>query len=90
MEYRNKPLVPIIAYSAATLVGVSRLTGNKHWFTDILVGATLGYLSGRQVVNNYHRYAKIKQPDKPSRKRQLSFNLQSFQGKLLPGLTYKF
>jgi hypothetical protein len=87
-EYANLPLVPIIAYSAATLIGVSRVTENKHWATDVLVGAALGFLTGRQVVNNYHRFAKIKMDAK--KKGQLSFNLQYDFGKMMPGLVYKF
>lgn len=87
-EYANKPLVPIIAYSAATLIGVSRITENKHWATDVLVGAALGYLTGRQVVNNYHRFAKIKTTAK--KKGQLSFNLNYDFGKMMPAVTYKF
>ena len=95
MEYRHHPWIPVISYSFATLVGISRLTEDKHWPTDVLVGAALGYLSGRQVVNNYHRYMKIKQPERPLRpsrqkKGSLSFNLQPLYGKLLPGLTYSF
>jgi membrane-associated phospholipid phosphatase len=62
MEYRNKPLIPVLAYTAASLIGLSRITENKHWATDVVAGAALGYLSGRQVVNNYHRYAKLKAP----------------------------
>lgn len=76
MENRNKPLIPILSYSAASLIGLSRLTENKHWPTDILVGAALGFLSGKQVVNNYHRFAKIKQPSKNPK--PLSFNIQYF------------
>jgi membrane-associated phospholipid phosphatase len=87
MEYRNKPLVPIIAYSAASLIASSRVTENKHWATDVLVGAALGYLSGRQVVNNYHRYAKLQNVKK---KGQLSFRLDYTQGQLLPGVVYRF
>lgn len=86
MEYKNQPLIPIISYSAATLIGLSRLTENKHWPTDILFGAALGFLSGKQVVNNYHRFAKIKEA-KPN-SRPLTFNMQYFYGKLLPGFTY--
>ena len=85
-EYKDKRAIPIIAYSAATLVSLSRITENKHWFTDVFVGAMLGYLSGKQVVNNYHKYAKLK----AEQKKKVSFNLQYFYGKLLPGLVYKF
>ncbi len=40
-------------YSAATLVGASRLYKNKHWASDVLLGAAIGELCGR-VVTNYH------------------------------------
>lgn len=86
LEYRDKPLIPIISYTAASLIGLSRLTENRHWPTDILFGAGLGFLSGRQVVRNYHRFSKIKQPTRPGR--NLSFHVEEFQGRLLPGLTY--
>ena len=95
MEYRHHPWIPIFAYSFATLVGISRMTENKHWPTDVLAGAALGILSGRQVVHNYHRYMKIQQPASRGRvgkqKRGiLSFDIQPFYGRLLPGLTYRF
>ena len=90
MEYKDKPIVPIIAYSAASLIGLSRITENKHWATDVLVGAALGHLSGRQVVNNYHRYAKIKstpKPIKPKRKK-ISYNVGYWDGSVMAGLKY--
>ncbi len=86
MEYKDKPWVPIFAYSVASLIGLSRITENKHWATDVLVGAGLGYLSGRQVVNNYHRYAKLKAPNQKGR---VSFNLQYNFGRLMPGVVYR-
>jgi membrane-associated phospholipid phosphatase len=87
MEYHDRPIIPIVAYSAATLIGLSRITENKHWASDVFVGAALGYLCGRQVVNNYHRYSKLQ---KQKQKQSLSFNLNYLDGKLLPGLVYKF
>lgn len=88
MEYRDKPLVPIIAYSAATLIGLSRITENKHWFTDVFVGAMFGFLTGRQVVNNYHRFAKIREEEK--KKNTMTFNLEYNNRIIMPGLVYKF
>ncbi len=88
LEYRDKPIVPIIAYSAASLIGLSRITENKHWATDVFVGAALGFLSGKQVVNNYHRYSKLKAPGQ--KKNSVSFNLQYSYGHLMPGVIYKF
>ena len=87
VEYRNKPYIPIIAYSAATLVGLSRITENKHWATDVLAGAALGYLTGRQVSFNYHRFAKIKNAE--AKKKNITMNMQYHFGKLMPGIICK-
>ncbi len=86
MEYKNTIWVPIVSYTAASLISLSRITENKHWTTDVFVGAVLGYLSGRQIVNNYHRYAKLKAPQQP--KNSVSFNFQYNEGQLRPGLVY--
>lgn len=40
-------------YTAATFVGFSRMYQNKHWASDIVLGAALGELSG-QIVTRYH------------------------------------
>jgi membrane-associated phospholipid phosphatase len=86
MEYRHKPWVPILAYSAASLIGISRITENRHWATDVLVGAALGYVSGRQVVNNYHRYAFLKAAGK--KPAPLTFTFSYDYGRFMPGLVY--
>ncbi|MBC7534608.1 MAG: phosphatase PAP2 family protein [Ferruginibacter sp.] len=89
VEYKNKPLIPIVAYSIASLVAVSRITENKHWASDVFVGAALGYITGRQVAFNYHRLARIKNQQKA--KKTLTFNLQYTDwGALQPGLAMKF
>jgi len=49
------------------------------------VGAALGYLCGKQVVNNYHRYSRLQK-----QKQSLTFNLNYFGGRLLPGAVYRF
>lgn len=89
MEYRQYRVVPIVAYSAATAIGLSRIVQNQHWISDVLVGAALGFLTGRQVVNNYHRYSKL-QLEKAKKKNTLSFNLDYFNGTLMPGIIYTF
>jgi hypothetical protein len=86
MEYKNTVWVPIVAYSAASLISASRITENKHWTTDVFVGAVLGYFNGRHVVNNYHRYAKLQAPQQP--KNSVTYNLQYSSGHFMPGLVY--
>lgn len=89
MEYKDRPLIPILCYSAATLVGLSRLTENRHWAMDIIPGALLGYYSAKQVVNSYHRYSRNKRGLKNSEK-SLSFNLQYTNSQVVPGIVYRF
>jgi membrane-associated phospholipid phosphatase len=40
-------------YAAAAFVGFSRAYKNKHWASDVVLGAALGELCGR-VVTSYH------------------------------------
>ncbi len=39
------PWYSVGAYSIATFTGVSRILNNKHWLSDVLVGAGIGILS---------------------------------------------
>jgi hypothetical protein len=88
MEYKNVPWVKFLAYGSATLIGFSRITENKHWVTDVLTGAALGYLTGRQVVNNYHRYATIQ--NRKAKKGSVSMKLNYEFNRVLPGVVYTF
>jgi len=42
--------VGVAAYGVAAVVGLSRLKQNAHYLSDVLGGATLGYVVGRTVV----------------------------------------
>jgi len=53
MQYRKSVWVPIGAYSVATGVSLSRVTENKHWLSDTLVGGVIGHVIGRLVVRNH-------------------------------------
>lgn len=37
-------------FSAATLVGASRIYNNKHWFSDVIMGAVIGYATAKFVL----------------------------------------
>jgi hypothetical protein len=41
--------VDITAYGIATLAALSRVHDDKHWTSDVLVGAALGYAIGKKV-----------------------------------------
>ena len=55
MQYQKSVWVPIVAYSVATGVGLSRLTLDKHWLSDVLVSGVIGHVIGRLVVRNHRR-----------------------------------
>jgi membrane-associated phospholipid phosphatase len=48
-QYPRNRLVKWSAYGAATGISVLRLTAHKHFPSDILVGATLGYVTGSYI-----------------------------------------
>jgi membrane-associated phospholipid phosphatase len=50
--YRDKPLISIMSYSMASLVGLSRMYDNKHWSSDVFAGAAMGYAIGKLVSHN--------------------------------------
>jgi membrane-associated phospholipid phosphatase len=43
-----------VMYSGATLVGLSRMYNNKHWASDVALGALIGTFSGKKVVMASH------------------------------------
>jgi membrane-associated phospholipid phosphatase len=57
-EYSDKPLVKIGMYSFATAVSVSRITADRHYASDVLVGSTMGYLIGKFVMRNHQVVAQ--------------------------------
>ena len=43
-------------YSAATAVSLTRVLGQKHFPSDVLVGSAVGWLIGHYVYRHYHRW----------------------------------
>jgi membrane-associated phospholipid phosphatase len=58
-NYDDHFWVPLACYGLATAVGISRLTEDAHWFSDVFVGAVLGYFIGRMVVHNRDKRLQI-------------------------------
>jgi membrane-associated phospholipid phosphatase len=58
-EYKDTRLVPLVAYSSASLAGLSRLTEHRHWASDVFAGAVLGYVCGKQESRHFHQTHSI-------------------------------
>ena len=54
--YGKKVSIP--GYVIAAIVGVSRIEKGKHYLSDVLFGATLGYITGRTAVRGTERTSK--------------------------------
>jgi membrane-associated phospholipid phosphatase len=54
-QYNDTRAIPILSFSVASLVGISRLTEHEHWSSDVFVGALIGYLCGKQVVGHFNK-----------------------------------
>jgi hypothetical protein len=52
-EYSDKPLVKVGMYSFATAVSLARLTSQRHYASDVLVGSAMGYLIGKFIMRNH-------------------------------------
>jgi membrane-associated phospholipid phosphatase len=50
------PYVAPVMYGGATLVGLSRMYHNKHWASDVALGAAIGTFSGLKVVRYSHTH----------------------------------
>jgi membrane-associated phospholipid phosphatase len=50
------PIVAPVMYGGATLVGLSRMYHNKHWASDVALGAAVGTFSGLKVVRYSHAH----------------------------------
>lgn len=51
-QYKETVYIPIIAYTLFAGVGLSRITEDTHWLSDVIVGAAMGYGIGKYMVMN--------------------------------------
>ena len=59
MNHYYGPKAGIPAYSVAGLVAVSRMEKNVHYLSDVVMGATLGYIVGRTVVRGRDKRRRV-------------------------------
>ena len=62
-EYNKNLLYPITAYGLATLVSVSRLSGQNHFSSDVFVGSAMGWFIGRYVFKTHVDHSIHRRPE---------------------------
>lgn len=62
-EYKDRyPWMPYASYTVASSVGLLRVANNRHYISDVLVGAGIGYLSMKVAYwTHQYKWGKIKQ-----------------------------
>jgi membrane-associated phospholipid phosphatase len=45
-----------VMYGGAGLVGLSRMYNNRHWASDVIIGAAIGTFAGNKVVRYHHSH----------------------------------
>ena len=51
-EYKDKKLIPPLVYTIAGLASLSRIHDNRHWASDVFVGAVVGYSIGKLIYEH--------------------------------------
>lgn len=52
-EYQHQKIVPIAAYTLASMVSLARFAAEKHYASDILAGGAMGWFIGRYVYKTH-------------------------------------
>ncbi len=60
--YADKPWVGVITYSLAGIASISRVYGEKHWPSDVFIGAALGYGIGKLILRNAKKKPPVNKP----------------------------
>ena len=48
--YKNTKYIPVIAYTMASVTGLSRIYDQKHWSSDVFAGAAFGIVVGKFIT----------------------------------------
>tara|TARA_Y100001960_G_scaffold27389_1_gene24034 strand:- start:324 stop:1229 length:906 start_codon:yes stop_codon:yes gene_type:complete len=49
-QYEKTPYIKPLSYGLATLTGLSRINDEKHWASDVFIGAALGYFTSKTLL----------------------------------------
>ncbi|SDY72395.1 phosphatase PAP2 family protein [Hymenobacter psychrophilus] len=56
---RGRPWLSVAGYTVATATGAMRMLNDRHWLTDVVAGASIGFLSAETVWRLYPAVARL-------------------------------
>lgn len=72
-EYKEKRWVPYVAYGLAGATGLGRIYLDKHWSSDVIVGAAVGYYIAN-VIHKKNNWGIDVEPFSSGREKGLRFS----------------
>ena len=87
-NYPEKRYIKPVGYSLIGLVGLSMINNNVHWASDYPMAIALGYLCAKQVIKRNRKIASS--TSAKHNKAELSYTFNYLNGRLMPGIVYKF
>jgi PAP2 superfamily len=87
-NYPENRWIKPVGYSVIGLVGYSMINNKVHWASDYPLAIALGYLCAKQVVKNNRKV--INSSFAIKHKAILSYTINYVNGRLMPGVVYKF
>lgn len=77
-QYPQIKWVAPVSYSLACLVGISRITENKHWATDVIVSSLIGYFCSRQIYLNRGKKTASKNSKRENSSKSFSTSISPY------------
>ncbi len=82
-HFQAARVVTPLLFSAAALVGASRLYNNKHWASDVVAGAAIGTVVGMRVVRREDKRVRRREDEKTRRREdEMRTGLSGIAGRL--------
>lgn len=83
-NYPEKKWIKPVGYSITGLVGYAMINTDVHWASDYPLAIALGYLCAKQVAKSRRTVTNT------SVLNSISFSFKESNGRMLPGIIYKF
>ena len=86
-NYPEKKWIKPTGYAITGLVGYAMINTDVHWVSDYPLAIALGYLCARQVAKSHRAVENVKSK---SFTNSVTYTIGQANGRLIPGIIYKF